>query len=214
MDDLIGSDYISLIAPPERESASRRLSTLLGREMPSVNLERVLPAGQEPVLGPADRSPLRNGKERSAGWWASSPTSPPARKPKPAWPLRPASSRPATRASSLPMPNAASFRSTRVQRHLRLQCRRVFGQGHRLPRLQAAPRGLLRGHDPDPRHHGPLGRRSMEPPPRRRHLPRTAGHHPHRRQRRPDLQFRRHLHRHFRTQEVRGQNAPPPTTTT
>ncbi|MBK7899983.1 MAG: PAS domain S-box protein [Azonexus sp.] len=68
MDDLIGSDYISLIAPPERESASRRLSTLLGREMPSVNLERVYYRQDKSLFwGLLTGRPLRNGKGEVSG---------------------------------------------------------------------------------------------------------------------------------------------------
>lgn len=68
MDDLIGSDYISLIAPPERDSASRRLTALLGREMPSVNLERVYYRHDRSLFwGLLTGRPLRNGKGEVCG---------------------------------------------------------------------------------------------------------------------------------------------------
>ncbi len=68
MEDLIGSDYISLIAPPERDQASRRLNALLGRETPSVNLERVYFRQDGSLFwGLLTGRPLRNGKGEVSG---------------------------------------------------------------------------------------------------------------------------------------------------
>lgn len=68
MDDLIGSDYTSLIAPAERDAVGRRMGALLTREMPSVNLERVYYRQDKTVFwGLLTGRPLRNSKGAVCG---------------------------------------------------------------------------------------------------------------------------------------------------